>query len=200
MCCHKKDFYLGNCHAYVRCVPTETPGYYRPCIYKCEPYTLIFDPNTGSCEYPNQAPPGLCVDTPLSTTDSGASDTTTEAMTTEEQTTEEQTTEEQTTEEQTTEETTTQKKTTTTTEEQTPTQITTEDNSTDDVTAPGEGDCEYTGQTFPYPGDCHMYYICLPDGSGGYDVEIFDCGTLVYDPNTGACVFPDPDDDLCQDE
>lgn len=50
------------------------------------------------------------------------------------------------------------------------------------------GDCEFDGQTFPYPGDCHKYYICLPDGNGGYDTVVFDCGEMVYDPNTGACV------------
>ncbi len=212
---------------------TEIPGYYRPCIYKCEPYELIFDPNTGSCEYPDQAPPGLCVDTPEPTfTPPATDDTTTEkpTTTTEEPTTTTEepttTTEEPTTttEEPTTtteEPTTTTEEPTTTTEEPTttteePTTTTTEEptTTTEEPTTTTEepttttseplitgnpDDCEFDGQTYPYPGDCHLYYICLPGDDGSYVVEIFDCGELVYDPNTGSCQFPEnPDDLLCE--
>ncbi len=67
------------------------------------------------------------------------------------------------------------------------------------ITAPEEDDCTYEGETFPYPGNCHLYYICLDeDDDGDYEVVVFDCGELVYDPNQGACVFPDePEDLLC---
>ena len=55
-----------NCHAYVRCITFETDGEKRACIYKCEPYDLIFDDNTNVCVNEDQAPPGICIDTPVS--------------------------------------------------------------------------------------------------------------------------------------
>ena len=49
-----------NCHAYYRCF-TLIPGKpLVPCIYKCWPYDLVFDPNTKSCVKEPQAPPGTC--------------------------------------------------------------------------------------------------------------------------------------------
>merc|ERR1711963_3550 len=51
-----------NCHAYYRCF-TQNNGEVRPCIYKCKPYDLVYDPNTKSCVNYDQAPPGTCFTT-----------------------------------------------------------------------------------------------------------------------------------------
>ncbi len=60
--------------------------------------------------------------------------------------------------------------------------------------------CRYDGETYAYPGGkCHLYYMCLPDGNGSYEIELFDCGNLIYDPAEGSCVFPtDSTNDLCE--
>ena len=58
----------------------------------------------------------------------------------------------------------------------------------------------FEGQKLPYPGDCHKYYICLANenGDGKFHVEVFDCDTWVYDPNTGSCTWPEEAaDELC---
>ena len=34
------------------------------CFYKCDPVSLIFDPQTEMCMNQDQAPPGTCFDTP----------------------------------------------------------------------------------------------------------------------------------------
>ena len=34
-----------------------------PCVYKCKPFDLVFDPNTKSCVKEDQAPPGTCYTT-----------------------------------------------------------------------------------------------------------------------------------------
>ncbi len=114
---------------------TEIVGYYRPCIIKCDPYDLIYDPNTYNCVYPDEAPPGMCNDSMGFTSDSPVTPTSTMPF----------------------------------------------------ITMDPEA-CGYIGQTFPYPSDCHLYYICLPDETGDYDVSIFDCGDLVFDPSTSTCV------------
>ncbi len=64
--------------------------------------------------------------------------------------------------------------------------------------SPGD-ECEYDGETYAYPGDCHLYYICLPGEDGSYIIEVFDCGDLIYDPAEGSCVFPsDGTNELCE--
>merc|ERR1712156_825508 len=53
------------------------------------------------------------------------------------------------------------------------------------TTTPGlSNDCEFDGQTLPYPGDCHKYYICYneDDSSPDYTIEVFDCGEWVFGP------------------
>ena len=54
------------------------------------------------------------------------------------------------------------------------------------------------GQAQPYPGDCHLYYYCIPSGDG-YITEIYDCGDYFFNPNTLSCGNEnDPGDDrLC---
>ncbi len=119
----------------MECVPTEIPGYFRPCINKCDPYTLIFDPHTGSCVFESYPEDPICEDTP----DATAS----------------------------------------------PTAIATSASTQETTKDPD--DCEYPGQTFVYPGHCHLYYICLPNEDDGYFYEVFDCGELVFNISTGAC-------------
>ena len=61
-------------------------------------------------------------------------------------------------------------------------------------------DCEYDGQTHPYPGDCHKYYVCYDppgDDIDEYTVLVFDCGEWVFDPNQGSCIWPEVSNDLC---
>merc|ERR1711963_816387 len=58
-----------NCHAYYRCeVHSATDFTPKPCIYKCVPHDLVFDPNTKSCVKEDSAPPGICYNTPPRTT------------------------------------------------------------------------------------------------------------------------------------
>ena len=47
--------------------------------------------------------------------------------------------------------------------------------------------CEYTGQTFEYPGSCRKYWLCLADGS----IDVFDCCPDVYVPDAEACLSED---------
>ena len=63
-------------------------------------------------------------------------------------------------------------------------------------------DCEFDGQTLPYPGDCHKYYVCIndDDSSEEYGIEVFDCGEWVFDPNQGSCIWPEVSNDLCPPE
>ena len=57
--------------------------------------------------------------------------------------------------------------------------------------------CEFTGQTFEYPGSCRKYYICLADGT----VELADCCPDVYNPIEKSCVSEaDGSWYLCNDE
>ena len=56
--------------------------------------------------------------------------------------------------------------------------------------------CEFTGQSFEYPGSCRKYYICLADGT----VDIFDCCPDVYSPVNKACVSEADGNYLCHDE
>merc|ERR1712018_875351 len=58
-----------NCHAYYRCeIHSNNDFTPKPCIYKCVPHDLVFDPNTKSCVKEDSAPPGICYNTPPRTT------------------------------------------------------------------------------------------------------------------------------------
>ena len=69
-----------------------------------------------------------------------------------------------------------------------------------------ESQCEYDGQVFPYPGDCHKYFRCrelmkkLGYGASDFAVDVFTCGEWIFDPNQGSCVWPEIDNDLCPPE
>ena len=79
------DFISGNCHAYFRCFQRTPDGPLLPCIYWCEPCSLVFDPNSKNCVYELEAPSGTCFDTPypeISTTATTIKTTTTTATTT----------------------------------------------------------------------------------------------------------------------
>merc|ERR1711963_384615 len=171
-----------NCHAYFSCNVLDATAQLKPCPHWWNPRALVFDPNTQSCVAFDQAPPGVCYDTPSTTPEPAStteyvSTTTPFVPTTEEETT-------------TPEPTTTQEPTTTTT--------TAAPTTTPDASA----DCEFDGQKLPYPGNCHKYYVCFEDGngSGNFHVQVFECGgDWVYDPNTGSCTWPEEAaDDLCQ--
>ena len=57
-------------------------------------------------------------------------------------------------------------------------------------------ECEYTGQTFEYPGSCRKYYLCLADGT----VELNNCCPDVFDPIGETCISEDDGGYLCNDE
>merc|ERR1711934_130961 len=57
-------------------------------------------------------------------------------------------------------------------------------------------DCEYTGQTLPYPESCRKYYECLADSTW----MVFDCCPGVYDPTSDACVSEEVGGDLCDED
>jgi len=57
-------------------------------------------------------------------------------------------------------------------------------------------DCEYTGQTLPYPESCRKYYECLADSTW----MVFDCCPGVYDPTSDACVSEEVGGDLCGED
>jgi len=69
--------------------------------------------------------------------------------------------------------------------------------STTPVTPP-DLPCNGDGEVNAYPGNCHWYYRCADsDGDGEYDVQVFDCGDDVFDPNTTSCIDPGlPGNDL----
>ena len=48
-------------------------------------------------------------------------------------------------------------------------------------------ECQYTGQTFEYPGSCRKYWICKADGTA----DVFDCCPDVYVPDAEACLSED---------
>ena len=56
--------------------------------------------------------------------------------------------------------------------------------------------CEYTGQTFEYPGSCRMYYLCLADGT----IELNDCCPGVFNPIEETCISEDAAEYLCNEE
>merc|ERR1719433_1522171 len=115
-----------------------------PCIYKCWPYDLVYDPNTKSCVKEDQAPPGTCFTTstkpPVSTTPmtDPTDPITTPTIPTDPTTI--------------------------------PTEPTTTTTTTPKTTSePGpEADCEYDGQKLPFPGDCHKYYRCSMIADNSY--------------------------------
>ena len=55
--------------------------------------------------------------------------------------------------------------------------------------------CEYTGQTFEYPGSCRKYYLCLADGT----IELDDCCPDVFDPIGEICIPEEDGGNLCND-
>merc|ERR1712223_1250334 len=163
-----------NCHAYFTCNVLDQTATLKPCPHWCEPRSLVFDSNTQVCVKYDQAPPGICFDTP-STID--PTEPTTEPAPT------------------TTPEPTTTAEPTTTPEPTSPTEPPT-------TTPNAAEDCDFDGQKLPFPGNCHDYYVCFEDGngSGNFHVQVFNCGeTWVYDPNTGSCTWPEEAaDDLCK--
>jgi len=61
--------------------------------------------------------------------------------------------------------------------------------------------CEYTGQTFEYPGSCRKYYLCLADGT----IELNDCCPDVFGPldhsKVGETCVPEGDGGyICNDD
>ena len=56
--------------------------------------------------------------------------------------------------------------------------------------------CDYTGQTFEYPGSCRMYYLCLADGT----IELNNCCPDVFEPILETCIPEDDGGYLCNDE
>merc|ERR1712038_1544054 len=122
-----------NCHAYMWCLDRGEDTL-NACFYKCNPTSLIFDPQTELCVKQDQAPPGTCFDTPSTIMPPTDQTTTTPKPTT--------------TTETTTTPTTTSSTTTTT---------------TTTTTTPPPPECEYVGQTFEYPGSCRKYFFCKPD-------------------------------------
>jgi len=57
-------------------------------------------------------------------------------------------------------------------------------------------ECEYTGQTLPYPDSCRKYYECLADGTW----MTFDCCPGVYDHSSNStCVSEEVGSGLCND-
>jgi len=177
-----------NCHAYYRCFVMDINMPLIPCIYKCKPVDLVFDPNTKSCTKEDQAPPGTCYTTP--TTEDPNTTPTPKPTTTQPETL-------PTT---TAIPTTTQPPTTTTIPTTTTTPIPTTTTTPTPTTAwPWNNVCDYEGQKLPYPGDCHKYYRCMASDADGhdFDVEVFDCGDWAFDPAQGSCVWDDIDNDLC---
>jgi len=187
-----------NCHAYFSCNILDASAKLKPCPHWCEPRSLVFDPNTQSCVKFDQAPPGVCYDTP-STPDPTVPTTEFVPTTTPEPTPEPTTEKKTTTPKITTPEPTTTPKPTTTPEPTTTPKPTTTAAPT--TTPDASADCDFDGQKLPYPGNCHDYYVCFEDGngSGNFHVQVFSCGDdWVYDPNTGSCTWPEEAaDDLC---
>jgi len=60
--------------------------------------------------------------------------------------------------------------------------------------------CTEVNDVIPYPGDCHRYLMCLDNGQGGYNLQVYTCGDWVFDPNIDACTDPGlPSNDiLCE--
>jgi len=158
----------------VLCIPTTTPGYYQPCIEKCDPYSLVFDTNTNSCVYPEEAFPGTCFDTPSSPESSKTIDSATISTAT-----------------------ATMGIATVTRTTSTSTFTSGLINSEEETTPKP---CQYTGHNIEYPGDCFKYFTCVPDGNGGYDTLVFTCSCpQVFDPTTGSCALVADCKDICED-
>lgn len=58
--------------------------------------------------------------------------------------------------------------------------------------------CEFSGQTFEYPGSCRLYYVCGVDGS----IAVADCCPGVYSPylKPPPCVSEDEAPSICNSE
>merc|ERR1712027_3038 len=63
------------------------------------------------------------------------------------------------------------------------------------TTTPYPPECEFTGQTLPFPDSCRKYYECLADGSWGE----FSCCPGVYDPVLDACISEADGAALCSE-
>ena len=49
--------------------------------------------------------------------------------------------------------------------------------------------CQQSGDTAPYPGDCHLYYQCSdPEGDGEFVLVVHTCGDYFFSDNTDSCV------------
>merc|ERR1712055_363533 len=52
-------------------------------------------------------------------------------------------------------------------------------------------DCTEYMEEFPYPGNCHKYYVCVPtDTEDVFDLIVMDCEEYVFNPNINSCVDP----------
>jgi hypothetical protein len=170
-CVNGADFYPVpcNCHAYYRCFTMEAGKPMVPCVYKCKPFDLVFDPNTKSCVKEDQAPPGTCYTTstrpPTGTTP----------------------TKPPTTPKPTTASTTTPKPTVPTTVPTTTPWWPGVDCEYEGQKLPYPGDCHKYYRCIKGTTPGH-----------DFDVEVFTCGDWAFDPNQGSCVWDDMENDLCE--
>jgi len=149
----------------VLCIQTDIPGIFRPCIEKCDPYSLIFNPNTGGCVYDSMAPPGVCQDTPPPPPTGPTEPTPTASITP-----------------------TTSIITESVTPSGTPSPPTSPIVTTQGTTF-STPTCSEPFAQYPYPGDCRRYLVCLPTPDGGLFLEDFECNpSQIYDVNSNACV------------
>jgi len=52
-------------------------------------------------------------------------------------------------------------------------------------------ECTEAMEVFPYPGNCHKYYVCVPtDAENIFDIIVMDCDAYVFNPNIESCVDP----------
>jgi len=66
-----------------------------------------------------------------------------------------------------------------------------------------DNECTEAMEVFPYPGDCHKYYICIPTETDGiFDITIMDCDGYVFNPNIESCVDPNlpGNENICPEE
>ena len=77
--------------------------------------------------------------------------------------------------------------TTTTTIATTTTATTTTATTTTATATPPTSECE-VNKCARYPGDCHRYFACRDNGSGGLVWMDFNCGDMVFSPYTCDCI------------
>ena len=73
---------------------------------------------------------------------------------------------------------------------------TTTEEATTTTTTPPPPECEYSGQTFEYPGSCRDYFLCQEDGNA----VVFNCCPYVYNPYQDSCVPEEVGGDLCGED